>query len=78
MTPLGCPDCLLIRYEPRALWARLRARARARAPSRSHFRAKLVSLDFFFFFKLIFLECTMYACSAYESREFLVLRVSNP
>jgi len=27
MTPLGCPDCLLIRYEPRALRARFRARA---------------------------------------------------
>lgn len=29
MTPLGCPDCLLIRYEPRALRARFHARARA-------------------------------------------------
>lgn len=31
MTPLGCPDCLLIRYEPRALRARLRASMNARA-----------------------------------------------
>lgn len=31
MTPLGCPDCLLIRYEPRALRARLRVNANARA-----------------------------------------------
>lgn len=31
MTPLGCPDCLLIRYEPRALRARFRARAGERA-----------------------------------------------
>lgn len=31
MTPLGCPDCLLIRYEPRALRARLCASMNARA-----------------------------------------------
>lgn len=47
MTPLGCPDCLLIRYEL----------PRARAPSHSHFLAKLVSLDFLllrFFLGLLF------------------------
>lgn len=54
MTPLGCPDCLLIRYEPRALRARLRAsmnaRARSRTPfPRSRFPTELVSLDFFSF-----------------------------
>lgn len=60
MTPLGCPDCLLIRYEPRAL------RAFARAPSHSHFLAKLVSLDFLLLrflelFLFFFLEYTMHA-----------------
>lgn len=54
MTPLGCPDCLLIRYEPRALRARLRVNANARARvrhsrARSRFPTELVSLEFFSF-----------------------------
>lgn len=67
MTPLGCPDCLLIRYEPRAL----RARARASAPSHSRFLAKLDGVARFFcrYFFLglsFFLECP----NVYESRVF--------
>jgi len=45
MTPLGCPDCLLIRYEHRALRARLRAHATV-APS----RPGSALLDFFWLF----------------------------
>lgn len=77
MTPLGCPDCLLIRYEPRALRARFRTRARARAPSHSRFPAKLVSLDFlplhFFLGLLLFFR----AHDACESRGFVVSRASD-
>lgn len=74
MTPLGCPDCLLIRYEPRAL--RTRLRARGRAPScifgpnlcRSTFLACFFRVNFFRVHDVRF---------AYESREFVAnLRMS--
>lgn len=74
MTPLGCPDCLLIRYEPRAL--RTRFRARGRAPScifgpnlcRSIFLACFFRVNFFRVHDVRF---------AYESREFVAnLRMS--
>jgi len=53
MTPLGCPDCLLIRYEHRALRARLRARARARHHRTLVFRLGCsVLLDFLAFLGL--------------------------
>lgn len=49
MTPLGCPDCLLIRYEPRALYGLASERARAHMLSRlAVSRPSSVSLEFFF------------------------------
>lgn len=56
MTPLGCPDCLLIRYEPpRSTGSPTRGRARARAIARVRVNPRaasprLASLDFFSFF----------------------------
>lgn len=75
MTPLGCPDCLLIRYEPRALRARFRARARA--PSHSRFLAKLVSLDFLLLRVFLGLLLFFRMRNVCESRVFVVSRVSN-
>lgn len=50
MTPLGCPDCLLIRYEHRALRARLHGYATI-APSFPG--ARLGVARFFGFFRVV-------------------------
>lgn len=62
MTPLGCPDCLLIRYEPRALRARLRASMNARARVR-HSRARVSrpSLCRSIFFPSLFVEGALFS-----------------
>lgn len=56
MTPLGCPDCLLIRYEPRALRARFRVRAIVFAFPSQACVARFFAVTFFkvvpFFFRM--------------------------
>lgn len=64
MTPLGCPDCLLIRYEPRALRARFRERARVIAfafPGQACVARFLLLRFFLGLVPFFFLECTMCA-----------------
>lgn len=75
MTPLGCPDCLLIRYEPRALRARLRASMNARARVR-HSRARVSrpSLCRSIFFPSLFVEGALFS-ACLRVRDFVVLFV---
>lgn len=76
MTPLGCPDCLLIRYEPRALRARLRAsmnaRARAYAIPALAFPDRACVARFFF---LPFLWKGLFFSACLRVRDFVVLFV---
>lgn len=63
MTPLGCPDCLLIRYEPRALRARFRAHAIAFVFPGQACVARFFAVTFFLELLLFFRMC--------ESRAFV-------
>lgn len=75
MTPLGCPDCLLIRYEPRALRARLRASMNTRARAR-HSRARVSrpSLCRSIFFPSLFVEGALFS-ACLRVHDFVVLFV---
>lgn len=75
MTPLGCPDCLLIRYEPRALRARI-SRARARAIAFA-FPSQACVARFFVITCFLGLLLFFRMRNVCESRAFVVSRVSN-
>jgi len=74
MTPLGCPDCLLIRYEPRAVRARFRARAHHRIRISWPSLRRSIFCYYTFFLELLLFFRMRDVC---ESQVFVVSRASN-